>query len=302
MNQIDSMSRLLLFFLSISILQSCKAQQPPLSQNADDNTLLWEVSGNNIKKPSYIFGTFHMLCKDDIHFSENLNKAIAQAEEVYFEIDLDDVSSTLGVMLLMNMKDGKTLKDLYTPEEFDKVKAYFEDSLKMPMAVVKRMKPMFLQAMLYPKLMPCNKASGVEEELMVIAKKNKKEIKGLETIAEQAAVFDSIPYDVQAKELLKGIDSLSFYSNEFVQMVETYKKQQLKKIGEMFSQSEFNMDEQQQEFLLNRRNRNWVQQLKSIMADKNVFVAVGAGHLPGKNGLIELLRDAGYTLRPIANK
>lgn len=296
------MSRLLLFFLSISILQSCKAQQPPLSQNADDNTLLWEVSGNNIKKPSYIFGTFHMLCKDDIHFSENLNKAIAQAEEVYFEIDLDDVSSTLGVMLLMNMKDGKTLKDLYTPEEFDKVKAYFEDSLKMPMAVVKRMKPMFLQAMLYPKLMPCNKASGVEEELMVIAKKNKKEIKGLETIAEQAAVFDSIPYDVQAKELLKGIDSLSFYSNEFVQMVETYKKQQLKKIGEMFSQSEFNMDEQQQEFLLNRRNRNWVQQLKSIMADKNVFVAVGAGHLPGKNGLIELLRDAGYTLRPIANK
>ncbi|MBX2887862.1 MAG: TraB/GumN family protein [Ferruginibacter sp.] len=296
------MSRLLLFFLSISILQSCKAQQPPLSQNADDNTLLWEVSGNNIKKPSYIFGTFHMLCKDDIHFSENLNKAIAQAEEVYFEIDLDDVSSTLGVMLLMNMKDGKTLKDLYTPEEFDKVKAYFEDSLKMPMAVVKRMKPMFLQAMLYPKLMPCNKASGVEEELMVIAKKNKKEIKGLETIAEQAAVFDSIPYDVQAKELLKGIDSLSFYSNEFVQMVETYKAQQLKKIGEMFSQSEFNMDEQQQEFLLNRRNRNWVQQLKSIMADKNVFVAVGAGHLPGKNGLIELLRDAGYTLRPIANK
>ncbi len=296
------MSRLLLFFLSISILQSCKAQQPPLSQNADDNTLLWEVSGNNIKSPSYIFGTFHMLCKDDIHFSENLNKAIAQAEEVYFEIDLDDVSSTLGVMLFMNMKDGKTLKDLYTPEEFDKVKTYFEDSLKMPMSVVKRMKPMFLQAMLYPKLMPCNKASGVEEELMVIAKNNKKEIKGLETIAEQAAVFDSIPYDVQAKELLKGIDSLPFYSNEFVQMVETYKTQQLKKIGELFSQSEFNMDEQQQEFLLNRRNRNWVQQLKSIMANKNVFVAVGAGHLPGKSGLIELLKDAGYTLRPIANK
>lgn len=296
------MHKLLYFLFSISVLQSCKAQpQESLPKNIDDHSLLWEVSGKDLNKPTYIFGTFHMMCKDDITFSSNLKKAMAQADEVYFELDMDDPAVTLGAMLFMNMKGGKTLKDLYTPEEYKKIETYFTDSVKIPLAMMSRVKPMFLQAMLYPKLLPCSKVSGVEEELVAMAKSDKKEIKGLETIAEQAAVFDSIPYEIQARELLRGIDSLAFYSTEFSKMMETYKLQHLQEIGEMFSNSEFNMDEHQQEYLLVRRNKNWVDQLKKLMPEKGLFVAVGAGHLPGKTGLIELLKEAGYTLTPIQN-
>lgn len=142
--------------------------------------------------------------------------------------------------------------------------------------------------------------SGIEQELIKIAKEKNKEIKGLETIAFQASVFDSIPYDVQAKELLKGIDSLKSYTEEFQNMLTIYKNQSLTGIDSLFVKGDFGLGESQ-EVLLDKRNINWVEQLRTIMAEKSVFVAVGAGHLPGKKGVLALLKDEGYTVTPIVN-
>ena len=150
-------------------------------------------------------------------------------------------------------------------------------------------------------MMPCKTVSGIEEELMKMAKQQKKEIKGLETIEFQSAVFDSIPYEEQAKELLKSIDSMSTYQKYFDTMMTVYKTQQLTEIEKLFKDTEFGMEDHQ-DLLLNDRNKNWVNQLKIIMKDETVFVAVGAGHLVGKEGLINLLREEGYTLKPILNK
>ena len=83
-------------------------------------------------------------------------------------------------------------------------------------------------------------------------------------------------------------------------MVRIYKQQQLSEIEKMFTRTEFGMEENQ-DMLLNNRNKNWVKQLKTIMKKEPVFVAVGAGHLPGKEGVLELLRKEGYKLRGIRN-
>ena len=166
--------------------------------------------------------------------------------------------------------------------------------------MLQRMKPNFLEALLYPKMMPCKNMSGVEQELMVLAKKDKKEINGFETIAFQAAVFDSIPYAKQAQDLLKTIDSINTYKLYFDTMLTVYKTQQLTGLEKLFlKEPGF---EESRGVLLDDRNRNWVAQMKKILREKNIFIAVGAGHLVGENGLIALLRKAGYTLRPIDNK
>ena len=214
--------------LAVFLFQSCISQPvEKIQSNPDDNTLLWEISGNNLSKPSYLFGTFHLMCKEDIKFSKELKQAVKNASEVYFEMDLDDISNTLGVIMYMNMKDGKSLKDLYTPEEYKRIENYFKDSIGMSLMMVQRMKPNFTEAFLYPKMMPCKTASGVEEELMKIVKAEKKEIKGFETIEFQASVFDSIPYKDQAKELLNTIDSINIYKKNFDTMLNVYKSQQL---------------------------------------------------------------------------
>ena len=297
------MRSVIIIFSCCIFFSGCKSQtkKPLAKKNNDTNTLLWQVSGKDLKNPSYLFGTFHLLCKDDIKFSEQLKSSLQSTDEVYMEMDMDDPSTMLSGLLYMNMKDGKKLKDLYTTDEYKKVESYFSDSLGMPMMMFQSIKPYFLIAMLYPKMMDCKTASGVEEELMSLAKENKKEIKGLETMQFQASVFDSIPYQWQAKELLKNIDSFSFYKKEFDTMVLEYKNQQLSVMEKLLAKSEFGSDKYE-DILLTNRNINWVGQLKSIMKKESVFVAVGAGHLVGEKGLLNLLRKEGYTVEPLNNK
>lgn len=299
-----------IFYMRFSILLcctifffSCKAQpkQLALTANADENSLLWEVSGNGLKTNSYLFGTFHLMCRGDILISNQLKTAIANSGKVYMELDMDDPAMLMGGLLMMNMKDGKKLKDLYTEEEYKKLDAFFRDSLHTPLTFLQSTKPYFLVAMLYPKMMPCKTVSGVEEELVKVARAGQKEIKGLETMEFQASVFDSIPYEEQAKELIKSIDSMYVYAKYFDTMVNVYKSQQLLAMQNLFSKSEFGMEEHQ-DILLDNRNRNWVKQLKDIMNTQPVFVAVGAGHLVGDKGLISLLKKEGYTLRPLVNR
>jgi len=296
------MKHVLFYSLSMIFFMGCKAQsESSFEVKKDGNTLLWRVSGNDLKQPSFLFGTFHLLCKEDIHFSDALKRAIKSSDEIYMEMDLDDPSTMLSGMLYMNMKDGKKLQDLYTPEEYQRLQNYFSDTLQMPMMMFQKAKPYFLVALLYPKMMNCSTPAGIEEELMKIAKEHKKEIKGLETMQFQASVFDSIPYEWQAKELLKNIDSFSVYKNEFEQMLDLYKKQELDSMRNMITKSEFG-SEKYEDLLLNDRNKNWVKQLKEIMKNESVFVAVGAGHLVGDFGLINLLRKEGYKVEPLENK
>jgi hypothetical protein len=168
----------LVLFLSTAILISggCKAQQKPVFKlSGSNNTLLWQVSGIDLKKPSFLFGTFHLLCKEDINFSSQLKSAIEYADSVYMELDLDDPSTIMGGLLFLNMKNGKTLKDYYTPEQYKKIENYFNDSLHMPMMMFQKAKPYLLVALLYPKMMKCKTFSGVEEEIMKLAKQNNKQ-------------------------------------------------------------------------------------------------------------------------------
>jgi len=280
----------------------CTAQQKPAFKiNKNNNTLLWQVSGKDLKKPSFLFGTFHLLCKDDINFSPQLKTAIQYADTIYMELDLDDPSTMMGGLLYLTMKNGKSLKDFYTPGEYTKIEKYFNDSLQMPMIMFQKVKPYFLVAMLYPKMMKCKTFSGIEEEVMKLAKQNNKEIKGLETVKFQSSIFDSIPYELQAKELLKNIDSLDKYKNEFDTLMQAYKNQQLNAMEELMNRSEFGM-EKYENILVNYRNANWVKQLKVIMKNESVFIAVGAGHLLGEKGLIKLLKAEGYVVEPVENK
>ena len=201
----------------------------------------------------------------------------------------------------MKMKNGKNLKEIYTKEEYDKVSTFFSDSLKMNLKAFSNMKPMLLQALLYPFMMPCKNPSGVEIELMKIAKKQKKEIYGFETIEFQSSVLDSIPYDVQAKALLKDIDSTEKFKFYLNKMVNVYKLQQTDKLTEMISDTAFSGGENDNIFLKNR-NLNWMRQLNKILKEKNIFIGVGAAHLFGKAGLITLLTHEGYRVRPLQNK
>jgi uncharacterized protein YbaP (TraB family) len=150
----------------------------------------------------------------------------------------------------------------------------------------------------------CEERVAMEQLIMEEAKKKGKTMAGLETMAFQMSIFDSIPYKVQAQELLKSISSNDKDSDgdkEFKEMMTAYKEQNLEKLGKLITETDGGLM-QYQDLLLNNRNHNWVEKLKTIMPKSSVVVAVGAGHLPGEQGVINLLRKAGYTVTPVENK
>jgi len=281
---------------------ACKAQPkaPKLAVNKDENTLFWEVSGKGLKEPSYIYGTFHMMCPEDIVFSDAVKKALKYTKELYLELPLDDAAGMLKALDKMMMKDGKQLKDFYTTEEYDRVKKFFKDSLNTSIGMMERMIPALAGALVYPKLLGCNISGGTETGLSKIVKEQKKPVKGLETFEFQLSIFNSIPYTEQAKELLKNVDNFTKSKQQADSLVKAYKSQMITEMEKGFSNAEFGMAENL-EIMLYKRNENWAVQLPPLMKEHSLFIAVGTGHLVGKRGLINLLREAGYTVKPLVN-
>ena len=136
-------------------------------------------------------------------------------------------------------------------------------------------------------------------EVMKLAMADKKTINGLESVEFQASVFDSIPYEVQAKELLNLIDSFAVYKIYMAKMSADYRARNMSSLQELMSRTDFDYAGTE-ELMLNGRNRNWVKRLNEILPGKNIFVAVGAGHIPGDQGLVNLLRKEGYTVKPVS--
>lgn len=268
------------------------------------NTLLWKISGKNLTKPSYIFGTMHMICASDIELSDSLKNAISQCDKVYLELDMNDMMQMMSAMMHMTMKGDTTLSDLLSPNDYKKVKKYFEEHKSMlPFAMMEKYKPLLLESMIMEQSGTCDNMIVIEQLVMQQAKEHDKQIKGLETFDYQLGIFDKIPYQLQAQQLVKMIDDENAGKNgddnEMKILTDAYRKQELNKMDDLTKDDPgiagFS------DILLYNRNANWAKKLEELMANKSLVVAVGAGHLPGKKGVLNLLREAGYKVEPVKN-
>jgi len=116
----------------------------------------------------------------------------------------------------------------------------------------------------------------------------------------QAGLFDSIPYETQAKELINYIDSSDQNKQMTRQLVDLYTKQDLDGIDELSRKEDGGMSGYM-DLLLYARNRKWAKNLDSLLGKRSLLIAVGAAHLPGTGGVIDLLRKEGYTVEPVKN-
>ena len=275
------------------------------SSASDANTLLWKITGKNLTKPSYVFGTMHMICADDIELSDSLKRAIKNSDKVYLELDMDDMWQMMSAMMHMNMKGDTTLSDLLSDEDYKKVKSYFkEHSSMIPFSLMEKYKPLLVESMVMEQSTACDNMIVIEKLIIDEAKQNDKEIKGLETFAYQLGIFDKIPYKLQAQQLLKMVNDADSGrtddENEIKILTDAYRRQELSKMDELTKDDpgigEFT------DILLYDRNANWAKKLQEIMPGNSLVVAVGAGHLPGKKGVLNLLREAGYKVEPVKNE
>jgi uncharacterized protein YbaP (TraB family) len=197
------------------------------------------------------------------------------------------------------MNDGKTMSSMTNPEDFKILDAFMQEKIGVSAAMVNTMKPFMISSMFLPSVIDCPMQS-VETELMKITKEQHEETYGLETVAEQLAVFDAVPYQVQMDELVKSVkDKFVADKKELDEMYALYKTMNIDAMQDMTATSENKITADYQDQLLNDRNKKWVPKIEAIAKEKPTFFAVGAGHLGGRKGLIALLKAKGYKVEAV---
>jgi uncharacterized protein YbaP (TraB family) len=262
---------------------------------AQDKGLLFEISGNNLQKPSYIFGTMHLLCEGDFEMSEEMISKILSSEILAMEMDLDDPTMAFKMMGKMKMKGDMSLSDLMPKARYDSLKSYLKDSLNLPPMMFQKTKPFLIYSLILTKLLPC-KTLMLENEIMKIGKGKK--VVGLETLDFQMGLMDKMSYQLQADYLLETLSDKKKSILEFQEMAEAYKKRDLEILLKSIDAEKGMMADFENE-MLHKRNMAWIPEIKKLISEKTTFIAVGAGHLGGQKGVLQLLKNEEYTLKVI---
>lgn len=286
---------LLALWLLLSLHASCIAKT-----DADSSkSLLWKISGNDMRKPSYLFGTIHLICPKDYLWTPVMNQSLATADQVCFEMDLDDPQLMIKIAQgMVNNQNDSTLKDYFTPEQYNMMKQFVKDSLGMDISMFDNMKPAALETVFTMNIIECGQPLTYETELMALAKTQNKEITGIEEPEEQIALFNSMPPDSIISSITDIIKGGTESRKEYQKMVNAYKEQDLPALYNIMKQAE-GMSGALLNMFLDARNEKWIERMTDKMDQQSIFFAFGAGHLPGQKGVIELLRNAGYTVEPL---
>lgn len=259
-------------------------------------SLLWKVSGKDIVEPSYLFGTYHLLCEDDAVLPSALQDALAETKTLYLELDLGDPNIAVSMIKSMEMRGDTSFRDLYGPAEYDSVSTLLESIAGMSLEMMDHFKPMVAYSAVMPSLMDCN-PSSMELSLSNKAKELNIPVKGLETVAFQASLFDSIPYSIQAAQLKEMLYNSDGAKRDFLALIDLYKQEDIKALHDKVVEEELLVP--YTNTLVYNRNRNWVGIIQQQAAQQPAFFAFGAGHLGGELGVINLLIRAGYDVEPV---
>ncbi len=267
----------------------------------NDKTLLWEISGNGLKSPSYFYGTMHLMCAEEAILSCNVQRIIKHVAAIYLEVDLNNADALLNGTIDLTMKENKRLPDLINPEDYELVRAFFmEHQPHLPFHILERQHPLMLTSSLYEFFLPCEQKNGIELRIVEEANRLQKPLFGLETLEFQTGVFDLIPYDQQAKELVKTIEHIDKFKQTMQEMMAVYKSQDLQQLHNL-TMSEDSGINGHLDLLLYTRNNDWVEKFETIAWKEATLFAVGAGHLGGEQGLLDLLQKKGYVVRGLMN-
>lgn len=262
-----------------------------------DNSLLWKISGNGLKQPSYLFGTMHITC--DATLDKSVLTALDNTKQLYLEINMDDPALQTKMMDGAMMKDGQKMSTLASPEDYKIVSDFLNENVGMPAALLDRFKPSLVTMMLYPKMMECP-AQSIEMELMNVTKTQNEPMFGLETIEHQLAIFDAIPYKEQMDELVdmakNGLDAEK-QSNKKLDAI--YKSKNLQAIAAYMQEEENKTYGDHADILLDDRNASWIPKIEEAAKATPTFFGVGAAHLGGEKGVILLLRKKGYKVEAV---
>lgn len=284
--------------LSLVILAVAALSHPTFSQKPGEKSLLWEISGNGLTSPSYVFGSIHFCDTNEFKLPERIFHLLSACEHVAFELDVTDpdILRQLNVSLAMKGEPGRSLMSDLDNTYRTKLERIFQAEQENPIMAMMKMQvntvnPYYLvNIILVADQMRSRSGNyAMDPELIMYAKSKNKKIVSLETPEEQLQCISGshLSWGEKMYELKKAIDNYLIDSLKSDRMFLAYINQDIEELIGPVSDSFFE-----------QRNRNMVERLVPVLQRGATFVVVGAAHLPFEYGVLQLLRDKGFTVKP----
>lgn len=260
--------------------------------------LLWEITSPKTKQKSYLFGTIHLIEKEFFKFPQSLKEKIKNASTILFETPYP---TNTDLKKLITLPQNQQCLDMFDVEEKNKIYTWALKYLKLTPEEFEsnytNFKPFVLAQTITQQAFLDNTIS-YEQEIYKIIKSSGIQIQGLETMEDQIKLLEEIPEDIQKKQILTAIDSFDVNRQLLKEMQLAYKRQDLNSIYDWIIKESSITNYSINKFL-EERNEKWLPFIKNNVDNSSCFIAVGAGHLPGKKGLIQLLKNQGYKIKSI---
>lgn len=259
--------------------------------------LLYRVEHPSFSQPSYLFGTMHIVCRADFRVPPLLESHFETVEQLVMEIDMTSADYLIDSARLMVNHRGPYLAEFLSLSQLNTVEAYLQQHLGIGRVQAERMQPFVLSVQLMMSQLPCDSTASFENHLLTLAMAREIPVKGLETAAFQMGLFEQIPLAQQVEAIWQMIRDPEAGREQFIQMTERYFAEDVQRLYQLVIE-----DYQYENFhtlLLDQRNQDWLTKLPAMMRERSSMIAVGAAHLAGEQGLIQLLRQAGYEVTPL---
>lgn len=268
------------------------------TSQVEKNALLWEVKSKDGKTISYLYGTMHLMDAKLFYFPKKLEKLLLKSDVLCMEIaNVNDPDLSPDALFMTD----ESLSYYFNGEQMDSIYRWAEKALFMNkeqfLTSFNKAKPFLLMQFLLQSSLPENSKS-YEKEFENLAFKNKISITGLESVTEQLNLFTSFSKSEQTEMVMSSLRDEAEAKSSFEQMQKIYLTQNIDELYS-FIKKESDSPVTNSRVFLENRNQNWIPQMEKMMESKSVFFAVGAAHLAGPEGVIELLIKKGYTLTPI---
>lgn len=290
----------LLFISTLLLLALCTNAQ-----------ILYKISGKELKEPSYLLGTFHLISFKFIDKIPGYQEAWNNSKQVCGELVMEQMFMPENMAKLqkaMSIPGDSTIQQVMTAEQFAKynacIKSLLGTDLSNPLLAKQlgKMRPSLIMdqfmtiALLQGReLFTIDQQSLIDNAIQIRAKKDNKPIGGFETLEEQIAIlYDGVTIQEEIDELMEVLDDMEKVKKETVGLFEAYINQDFKAITDCFTSAELTAE--QEEKLINERNANWLKVMPAVMQKQSTFFHVGVGHLVNEKGLINQLRQMGYTV------
>ncbi len=296
-----------LFFLAAAIIASVTYSQAQI---------LYRISGNGLKSPSYIVGTYHLAPSSFADSIPGMRQAVEQTNQVCGELDMMDAfkpENTAKLLKAQMLPEGTTLSSLLTAEQLERLNALLLEVMGANLndeafaAQMDKMTPAALSTTLslqsyIKRAESFNPMDLIDNYFQMLALQSGKTVKGFETVDFQMGILFGESLEKQVNDLMCMVDHFE-EADEMVNRITTaYFSQNLKQIEEAFeeeSKIDCGMSPEDEDILLNNRNSNWIEMMPDMMTEQPTLFVVGAGHLCGEKGVLKLLEGAGYTVEGV---